>query len=234
MAHTIAEARLGAPEGTLGELAGFYGGALGLELEGSGPDGLVVRAGEALLRFAEARDGSAPFHHVALLVPGDRFAAAHAWAAARLALLPRPGEEGTVFAFPDWDAHALYVLDPAGTILELIAHRGLAERGTTGAFAGGEIAGLSEVGLVAEDRGALAGALEAQLGLELWDGSREGRGLGFVGRRGHTLILVGPGRGWLPTGRPAEAHPVTVTLGGASRPGARLAWPPHEVVADGS
>ena len=36
--------------------------------------------------------------------------------------------------------------------------------------------------------------------------------LGFVGEKGRTLILAPPGRGWLPTGRPAEAHPVELVL----------------------
>jgi len=230
MALEIAEARLSAPRGALDDLAAFYGGALGLEAERDAAGELVVAVGTGRLRFAETAGGGAPFHHVALLVPGDRFAAAHAWLAARAAPLARPDGGGTVFAFAAWDAEAVYVHDPAGTILELIAHRGVAERGTGGPFAGGELAGVSEVGLVAADRGALADRLGGELRLPLWDGSHDGPGLGFVGRRAHTLILVAPGRGWLPTGRPAEAHPVEVALRGAPPPGRRVDDPPHAVV----
>jgi hypothetical protein len=39
----------------------------------------------------------------------------------------------------------------------------------------------------------------------------------FVGRRAHTLVLAQTGRGWLPTDRPAEPHPVEVTLSGVGR-----------------
>ncbi len=59
MALTIAEVHLGAPRGLLGELAAFYGDALGLDVDGPGPEGLAVRAGEATLRFAEAPEGGA-------------------------------------------------------------------------------------------------------------------------------------------------------------------------------
>ena len=54
-------------------------------------------------------------------------------------------------------------------------------------------------------------------GSEVWDGTVEGEGrLAFVGAKARTLILCRAGRPWLPTGRPAEAHPVEVTLVGSS------------------
>ena len=71
--------------------------------------------------------------------------------------------------------------------------------------------GLEERGL--EERGLEERGLEER-GLELWSGSiDEPDSLGFVGAKGRTLILARPGRGWLPTGRPAEPHPVDYALG---------------------
>ena len=155
-----------------------------------------------------------PFYHVALLVPGDRWAAALAWARERVELLPdrETGEE--VFVFDGWAARAVYLHDPAGTILELIAHRGLEDGFRTGSFDPAELIGVSEVGLVG-DPAALAAALADGLGIDLWDGvvGVPGR-LGFVGERGRTVIVCPEGRGWLPTGRPAEPHPVGLELTG--------------------
>jgi hypothetical protein len=223
----IAELELQAPRGSLPELARFYGGTLGLPAEGGGVGGLDVRVGGARLRFAEAPDAEAPFYHLALLVPGDRFAAARAWLDGQVALLP--GARGNaVFDFPAWDAEACYCHDPAGSILELIAHRGIAEGGRGGLFSGRELAGISEIGLVCEDRVALAGRLARELGVEVWDGDPAGS-LAFAGRRAHTLILAPPGRGWLPTGRPAMPSLVRATLAGA-RPG-RVAFAGHVVEA---
>jgi hypothetical protein len=188
------EVTLAGPPG----LRSFYGDVLGLPLDGD-----AIRIGETLLRFGPG-DGE-PFYHFALLVPGDRFDPALAWARARVELLD------DVFDFDNWNAHAVYFHDPAGTIVELIAHHGLEEDGRTGEFAAHELVGFSELGIVG-DPPELLRRLET-VGLELWDGEVEGENrLGFVGERGRVLILSPPGRGWLPTGRPAEAHPVEVVL----------------------
>ena len=112
------------------------------------------------------------------------------------------------------DAQACYFLDPAGNIVELVAHRGIAESGTQGEFRADELVGLSELGLVG-DPPAMAARL-AELGLDVWDGTVDEPGaLAFVGEQARTLILAPPGRGWLPTGRPAEPHPVDVVVSGS-------------------
>jgi catechol 2,3-dioxygenase-like lactoylglutathione lyase family enzyme len=188
------EVTLAAPDG----LADFYRETLGLPVANG-----AVRIGETTLRF-EPAEGE-PFYHYALLVPGDRFDASLAWARERVELL------GDVFDFDNWDALAVYFHDPAGNIVELIAHHGLEENGRAGAFAAEELVGLSELGLVGDRRAQLADLEER--GLELWSGTIENPDtLGFVGEKGRTLILAPPGRGWLPTGRPAEPHPVEFVL----------------------
>jgi hypothetical protein len=186
----FAEVTLAAPL----DLRDFYEGTLGLPLDG---DAIVV--GETSLRFNLEDEG--PFYHFALLVPGDRFDAALAWARERIELL------GDVFDFDNWDAEAVYFHDPARSIVELIAHHGLEESGRSGEFSADELVGFSELGIVG-DPPLLLQELEAA-GLELWDGTiDEPDRLAFVGERGRTFILAPPGRGWLPTGRPAEPHPV--------------------------
>jgi catechol 2,3-dioxygenase-like lactoylglutathione lyase family enzyme len=186
----FAEVTLAAPL----DLRDFYRRELGLPLDG---DAIVV--GETRLLF-DVEDGGA-FYHFALLVPGDRFDATLAWSRERVELL------GGIFDSDNWDSRAIYFEDPAGNILELIAHHGLEENGRTDGFAAEELVGFSELGLVGDQR-LLLQQLEAA-GLELWDGTIDEPGrLAFVGEKGRTFILASPGRGWLPTGRPAEPHPV--------------------------
>jgi hypothetical protein len=164
--------------------------------------------GELPLEFVPA-DGE-PFYHFAFLVPGDRFDAAFAWARGRYEIFPRQDGE-LMFDFSFWDALACYFSDPAGNIVELIAHRGLEESGRNGAFRPEELLGLSEVGLVG-DVPAMARDLE-QLGLRVWSGSADEPGaLAFVGEKARTLILCPVGRGWLPIDRRAEPHPVEAVL----------------------
>ena len=165
--------------------------------------------GEPPLEFVDAE--SAPFYHFALLVPGDRFDAAFRWANERVEIVPREDGE-PVFDFSFWDALACYFLDPAGNIVELIAHHGIGDNGVRGPFSPNELLGLSEVGLVG-DVPAMARDLE-ELDLQIWSGSAEPDSLAFVGEKARTLILCPVGRGWLPIGRRAEPHAVNVLLSG--------------------
>jgi catechol 2,3-dioxygenase-like lactoylglutathione lyase family enzyme len=218
----IAHLELSAPAGLADALEEFYDEHLSLP-----PSGPVT--------FAAVSDDSRPFHHAAFLVPSGRFDAALTWARARFDLLAHAGN--VVVAFPAWRARACYFHDPAGNILELIAHDDeVAGAGSGAPFSPRELAGVSEIGLVVADPAAAAKPLRAELGLELWAGGVEGpAALGFVGRRARTLILSAPGRGWLPTGRPAEIHPVTVTIAGAAAD-AEVAIGPHVIctVRDGA
>ena len=194
------EVTLAGPAG----LTSFYAETLGFPRDA---DSIVF--GETRLRFRAGNDGA--FYHFALLVPGDRFDAALAWARERVELL------GAVFESDAWDSRALYFHDPAGNIVELIAHRGREENGRSGLFAADELVGFSELGIVG-DRRELLGQLEP-VGVQLWDGELdEPDRLAFVGEQARTLILSPPGRGWMPTGRPAEPYPVEAVLDLDGRP----------------
>lgn len=194
--------RLEAPAGSESALEEFYAERLGLE----GGD----RIGETQLTF-ESGPGE-PFYHFALLVPGNRFDEALEWIGERTELLPDRETGEVVFDFHNWDALACYFHDPVGNIVELIAHRGLEESNREGAFSGAELVGLSELGLVG-DKAGLAAGLHRELGLEHWAGEIENLDtLAFVGGKARTFILAPEGRGWLPTGRPSEAHSCEVVI----------------------
>ncbi|MDQ6818916.1 MAG: hypothetical protein M3076_01030 [Actinomycetota bacterium] len=192
------------------ELDRFYVNGLGLGgMPGeNGPAGYAV--GTARLRFEETADDSAPFYHFALLAPGDRFAEAQRWLSGAASLLS-DSDGQTTFDFDFWDAQACYALDPSGNIVEIIAHRGIAESGASGAFDPRELRGVSEVGLVTPRALEAVEALR-QAGLPLWSGATEAESLAFCGAKAHTLIVCSPGRGWLPTGRPAGVHPVRAQI----------------------
>jgi hypothetical protein len=146
-----------------------------------------IETGETELEFVPGE--GEPFYHFAFLAPPESFVGI--------------GPAKEVFDFPAWDARAIYYEDPAGNIVELIEHRGLP----------GPL-GMSELGLVG-DTTAMADGLRP-LGLELWDGTLDEPGrLAFLGDRGRTLILSPETRGWMPTGRPAERHPLELEISGA-------------------
>jgi catechol 2,3-dioxygenase-like lactoylglutathione lyase family enzyme len=203
---------LRAPATRLQDLAGFYG-RLGLDVHTQGEHAVSFRAGETEIELIGGP--GEPFYHVALLIPGNRFEAAYAWAEAVAELLPDRETGDTVFDSDNWRSLACYFHDPGGNIVELIAHRGFLASEADGAFTAAELVGISELGLVG-DRPPMAERLATVLGLELWDGTlAEPSRLAFVGERARTLILAPPGRGWVPTGRPGEAHPVEAVLAGS-------------------
>jgi hypothetical protein len=201
--------RLRAPARSLPSLTAFYCENLGIEPLGATAEELVLAVGPTRLEFVSSP--AEAFYHFALLVPGDRFAEALEWAAERTELLPDSETGEVVFDFSNWRAWACYFHDPAGTIVELIAHSGIGEAGARGAFTARELLGFSELGVVGDTR-AMAAALKRGVGLEVWDGSFAPGRLAFVGERARTLILSPAGRPWLPTGRPAEAHPLEAVL----------------------
>ena len=204
-------------------MADFYGRELGIDVAATGAERLSLAIGETAIEFV-AGSGE-PFYHFALLVPGDRFDEALEWAGVRTKLLPDPDSGEIVFDFENWSAYACYFEDPAGNIVELIAHRGVEETAARGEFRPAELVGLSELGLVG-DPVAMAAKLAERLGLELWDGTVDEPGrLAFVGERARTFILTPPGRGWLPTRRAAEPHALDALLAGR---------PDGEVALEGS
>lgn len=212
----IARVELQAPRRAMDALSRFYGDELRLACDRRRDVlGVGVGVGGAELVFTTAAGDARPFYHFALLVPGDRFGAARSWIALHTQLLIGH-DAGVVFDFADWNAEACYFHDPAANIVELIAHHGVGDRpDATGSFGAGELIGISELGVVVANPARAADVLRRDLGLALWSGAVDDTGgLGFVGRQAHTLILTGPGRGWLPTGRPAERHPVDVTIAG--------------------
>jgi catechol 2,3-dioxygenase-like lactoylglutathione lyase family enzyme len=199
--------RLQSPADSQSALEDFYVDRLGFARI---DDETGVEIGETSL-VLESSPGE-PFYHFALLLPGNRFEEALEWIAKRTKLLPDPETGEAAFDFDNWDALACYFHDPVGNIVELIAHRGIGESSAEGPFKAGELLGFSELGLVG-DKAEMAAALHDELGLEQWDGEiDEDARLAFVGEKARTFILTPEGRGWLPTGRPAEAHPCDVQL----------------------
>lgn len=201
--------RLRASAGALKSLADCYDRRLQMPCASAPAGGLIVTVGETALEFVAGAEDC--FYHFALLVPGNRFDRALEWAARSMSLLPHARSGKVVFDFSHWSASACYFHDPAGNIVELIAHRGVGENGLTGEFDASELLGFSELGLVGNPREMAEGL--NQLGFRLWDGDLND-GLAFVGERARTLILSPQGRGWLPTRRPAERHPVEAVLDG--------------------
>jgi catechol 2,3-dioxygenase-like lactoylglutathione lyase family enzyme len=225
----ILQARLEAAKATGAALQHFYGDQLGFPMVADRSQ-LGFGVGDIRLEFSPTSERE-PFYHFAFRVPRNRFVDAREWLGRHAELLSEPDSKETTFQFPNWNAEACYVHDPAGNIVELIAHRGLPDESPhAGPFDATELLGVCEVGLVGHDPPGMARAL-GSLGVRLWDGTLDVPGsLAFAGGPDGTLILSPPGRGWMPTGRAAEVWEVEVEVAGVRNAEMTLPGTPHRVV----
>ncbi len=146
--------------------------------------------------------------HIAFTIPRNRFAEAKRWPIGRLTLLRT--DEGDEFEGPTlWNSRSLYFEDPDRNVLEFIIRREL-PNDASGAFSGGDILGVSEVGVPVADVAAFRDAARAELGLEPYcQGGATFRPIGDVNG---LLIVVKRGRAWFPTDLSALDMPLEVTI----------------------
>lgn len=184
-----------------GRAAAFYKEVLELPTD-VGEDRVTVRIGSSVL---ELNTGGEPLgsHHLAFTIPSGTFARARAWLTARTALLGRDGVDE--FEGPtSWNSRSLYFGGPEHAVLELIERRDLVGP-PAGTFTGTSIVSLSEVGIAVPDVVETAEHLRSA-GLGSY-GDAAGPGFAAIGDAHGLLILVPPGRVWIPT---ADRHVASV------------------------
>jgi catechol 2,3-dioxygenase-like lactoylglutathione lyase family enzyme len=187
----------------------LYAGRLGLEATGDDP--VRVRIGTTTVAFAQ---GEWSPQHFAVRIPSQAYTDAVAWLRSRVDLLADAGG-GTAFAFPDWNADAVYFRDADGNVVELIAHHDLPEPYTP-PFGPGRMLGVCEMGMPVDDVGAYLDRLEAATGARRWSG--DGSSFAAAGDKRGSLIVVPRGRAWYPTADArAQSGPVHVELAGGEK-----------------
>lgn len=193
----------------------FYGETMGLELEDVADDRLTVLAGQTRLTFeAAGPDEGEPYYHFACNIPENLIAPARDWLARRVEVLPTPPEAREA-GYPDearhfqaWNAHALYVYDPAGNIVELIARHDM-KNARKGDFDSDEILCISEIAFASDDVNATARLLQDEFDLDQYKyGDDDFRALGDE----QGLLLVFKTGRMMIGDRTAEVFPASVTI----------------------
>ena len=174
----------------------FYTDVLQLPVLHEGPDRLTYRAGATRLTFEPSAAGESPFYHFAFNIPENKLDFAIEWMEGRGDILTwhRTGKQ--IIHFKQWNAHSVYFFDPAGNILEFIAHHEL-DNAAGGAFSVDDILCINEIGVVVDDVSALVSELDERLDAKPFlNWSPE---FAPVGDREGLFICVKAGRVWLPT-----------------------------------
>ena len=191
------------------DAARFYRTTLGLpvQIEGGTATVTVGRSRLDLVATTEA----AGAHHLAMTIPRHTFASARSWLEDRAQLLHRD-DEAEFEGPPSWNSRSLYFDGPEGAVLELIERRDLPP-GRSSTFSAQDLVCVSEVGIAVPDVDR-AVALAQDAGIETY-GEPAARDFAAVGDVHGLLILVRPGRAWLPTtDRKAAVNPTTVETTG--------------------
>ncbi len=202
----IAEARLASANP--GALRQLYAEGLCLEQRDAPAGTLALGVGPSALVF---EPGAPSPQHVAFRIPSGAYADAMAWLGARVDLLANT--DGThAFAFPDWNADAMYFRDPDGNVLELIAHHDFDDPYDP-PFRPGHLLAIGEVGVPVDDVPGFLSDVEQRHGIRRWSG--DGVGFAAAGDKHGSLIVVPRGRPWHPVpGADATAAPVAIEIAG--------------------
>jgi catechol 2,3-dioxygenase-like lactoylglutathione lyase family enzyme len=198
----------------------FWGETLGLPAGRSGDGEVEVSLQGSTLRFEQASPRTEPRYHFAINVPRGSILEAAAWIQERHELLEFHGdpdvEEGATIVHTDRGASAVYFLDGAGNVAELIANDHL-DNDSDAPFGPESFLEIAEIGVAAKDTVATHDLIKDALSAEILWGGREGWLLTAIGDD-HGVIIVAPtGRGWIPVGLPARPFPTTI-VAAAPRP----------------
>ena len=155
--------RLFANVNQLDDMRKFYKSTLNLPLVGEDGASLTFQAGRTKMTFLSDPTGGSPFYHFAFNIPENKLERAMEWLTGRAELL-RGGRANPIVHFKWLDAHSVFFYDPAGNLLEFIAHHPL-KNGRSGKFDVEDILYTSEIGLVTDDVLSLSAELDTRLGL---------------------------------------------------------------------
>jgi len=181
----------------------FYTEVLQLSVREQSGTAVCFAVGDTLLTFHHSSAPEAPFYHLAFSIPHNLAAEAQAWMAERVPILPGPAGEA-ILNFPAWQARAFYFHDNNGNILECIARQPLSN--ALPELCAPFLLSINEVGLPAHNVWQEAAALHASYNVPYFSRGPELPDFTVLGDDHGLFIVPAAGRGWLPTGRPAERH----------------------------
>lgn len=187
----------------------FYGKTLGLKTEFE--QGILrVFLPESELIFTEATKNTA--YHVAFNIPENQIEEALQWLKDRCDIIP--DETGNVIVdFSNWNSHAVYFLDAAQNILELIARHDM-NNASDRNFSADSILCISEVGCCSNHIQDNFEILNTELGIQKYSGNFER--FCAAGDENGLVILVPENRNWYPTSFPCSPAPFQAQISNGS------------------
>jgi catechol 2,3-dioxygenase-like lactoylglutathione lyase family enzyme len=199
-------------------LKAFYKTVLGCSIERETDHRFELSCGLTTIVFDHDQVADAPFYHFAFDIPANQFQQAKQWVLDRTPLLIENGKDDIYFAFSK--AHSLYFEDPAGNIIEFIARLKTNAESTT-PFSMASIQRMSEIGLVVEDKMAVAEQLAQYNIFPPLHENVTDHPLTFIGDRETSvyILLVEPERKWLFSPKVSKIFPIDILLSSGVKTG---------------
>ena len=187
----------------LQEMAAFYA-RLGFDVQQE-EHAFSLAAGTSTLQFVE-QQGFSGGYHFAFNAPEHLMQQVFEDLKQKVDLCYIQDDQSYFADFQNWNAHALYFLDPDGNIVEYIGRHNLNHQDAENLFP----VSISEIGLVTRDVPALVEHLKTQVGVDhfrpaLADFAPLGTDEGL-------FIVSKSGRPWYPVGHPAKRLPLQVAV----------------------
>lgn len=186
----------------------FYGRNMQLEINDESASHVSFVVGNSLLEFRYSKEAD-PFYHIAFGIPNNKLNEAVALVERFASLLPYSATE-QIADFSSWNAKAFYFHDN-NNILELITHYDL-HLDSAEQFSAASITGICEVGIVVDDVAAATKMIFTNYHIPYFSKGPDLPDFSVMGDAHGMFIISKKGRGWLPTQRASEYHPLEVVI----------------------
>ena len=181
----------------------FYSHLLQFPINSRSDSHLTFTIGHSTLTFRLTRE-STPFYHLAFLIPENKLEEALQFISSKSSVIPFSASN-TIASFENWNAQAFYFYDNHQNILEFIVRYDLKLLDET-RFSSSSIVGINEIGIAVANVPQEANHLIADFGLSFYERGPTLSDFTALGDANGLILLVDIGRGWFPTGKPAEQH----------------------------
>lgn len=187
----------------------FYTKKFDFEIVDESEGHITLKMGSSLLTFNENRLKKS-YYHFALNIPFDSIKAAVAWLDKKVDIIET--KDGKVQDFSNWEALAIYFLDPAGNIVEFIGRNRLKGKTRT-VFNEKDVMSISEVGLPVFQVSETFDLINKEAGIPKFD-CKSSTFCACGDDNGLFIIVDKAEKAWFPTDEPAKAYPLQVVFHG--------------------
>ncbi len=192
----------------LEELKYFYTRKFKFKIVEESAEEITFKVGSSLLTFSENRLKKS-YYHFAFNIPFNSMQPALDWVKAKVEVLTTR-KDGEIQDFSNWEARAIYFLDPAGNVVELIGRKRFNDS-EVNSFKEANVLNISEIGLPVFQVTAAFNSIEKATSIEKFD-CTDSTFCACGDDEGLFIIVDKAEKTWFPTDEQAREYPLEVNF----------------------